>query len=96
MDGVGYYTIIFPVSVRRTILPRGSYRFTAKKKLSTQLTVPSGQPQFELSLSELNHMLTVFAGAPVCDFLRTKIDIVHSCMYGNFGDVVYTVGMHHV
>jgi hypothetical protein len=56
VDGVGYYVITFPVSVRRTILPRGSYKFTAKKKLSTQLSVPNAQPQFELSLSELNHM----------------------------------------
>ena len=88
MDGVGYYTIIFPVSVRRTILPRGSYKFAAKKKLSTQLTVPSAQPQFELSLSELNHILAVFTGVPVCHFLRPKIYIVHSCMYSNFGDVV--------
>ena len=41
------------VTVHRTILPRGSYKFTTKKKLSTQLAMPDSQPQFELSLSEL-------------------------------------------
>ena len=40
-------------TVRRTILPRGSYKFNSRKKLSTQLTVPEVPPQFELSLSKL-------------------------------------------
>ena len=47
-----FFLIFTPCLVRRTILPRGSYRFTTKKKLSTQLTIPSAQPQFELSLSK--------------------------------------------
>ena len=59
--------IIFSISVRRTILPRGSYKFATKKKLSTQLTVPSAQPQFELSLSKL--CILLFAGVSACAYL---------------------------
>ena len=47
------FHVYLSVSVQRTILPRGSYKFTTRKKLSTQVSVCEVRPQFELSLSEL-------------------------------------------